>query len=432
MRLNERLRASIEAISFQDGGFFRELTEAFEEVFKVVESGKRDAQSINKAIKDCKFEVVVKKHTNITLKPVIHNEQVLDAYVYPPRIDVNNPLVYDWWKPYLNNKDGLDVIRKAKSPLTFTIDSGKARVSGYLADIKLSTGIYTGLFTDKVIRAEHVAAIMLHEIGHIFTYFEVLGQQFRTNAIMDGVQKAFFGTQDHKERKVVLDEYSKVTGQKLIDSDKLVTINDKEKLTTILLTTQYLEVRNISGSYAYDIRASEQLADDFVSRQGGGRALAIAMDRIHTFYGSSEKRAKALHWTLEIIHTVGLLATFSIPPLGVLFTMAAILGSDPDNKIYDDPKERIGNMRRQAIEGLKQARNSEEKQRFLDDIKEITHIESTYNEGNKPLFEYLWRWMSPKRSNSWNQLLFQKGLEELASNKIYVSAARISEVSSKV
>lgn len=426
------VQAAMEAIDFQGGELFKELTEAITVIKADCEARKPLDKVVVGLIESMPLEAIVKKHTNILMEFVAEANKMINAAVMPPvYIDRNHPFFYEYAEQ-IKNEDGVKAIRKAGEPLKAGIDLKNGKISGYYTTIKSTFYLYTGIFCNKTFTPAEIAAIILHEIGHVFTYFEFIGFTYRTNNILMATTKAFFETENLKEREMLLVEYKKQTNAKIDDTEAAAKTKDPVKLQTLLLSMVILDMRSDTGNWVYNQRSCEQLADDYASRQGASRDLAMGLDKLYKVYGAVEFRSKPVHWMIQVLWMCfsAALLIWSFANIPNLFGhligiyLLTILSSDPNSKIYDDVKDRISNIRRQAVEGLKQSGiTKEQKKVYLDDIDAIDALIVQYKD-NEPWMAFIWRIVGSRRE-AINSIKFQKELEDLATNKLYVVANKL-------
>lgn len=438
MSVRATLRASMEAISFQNGDFFRELTREIESIkpscVNLGALNPKTAQLIRKS----NIVEIVTKYTNLSLKMSVTPSTMINAAVLPPiEVDLSHPFYDSWIADYVKGKDGIKAIKEAGSPIKAGIDLNTGKVYGHYTKVKSHLYLYTAIFSNPMFTADQIAAIILHEIGHIYSYLEFVGFTFRTNALLSITTREFFGTDDHKHREILLDTFKEATHAKIDDPAALINATSEMVVQTVLLDAIWKAKRNEVGTAVYDQRSFEQLADEFATKQGAGRALAMGLDSLYRAYGDSALRNRTQHLIIEgLVGTLTAMGTvaaivsimaggLSLPFLVGLLIAGSVIGADPNAKIYDDPKERLDSVRRHLVSALKDRDLSDGRQLEIQrDIAQIDHLMKSYSD-NYSFFEGLWRVFSRSRKAAINQIALQKQLEELASNKLYITASKL-------
>ena len=146
-------RISLEAIQVQNTLFFKELILAFSKI--------RDTKAYTgKALDDIGVSAIVKRHTNFNIKFEVDKDSSLNAFVHIPRLDKNNTIVYDHFKPYLTNTDFDKVVANKKlDSVMGTVNLGSGRVGGTFAEIEHTAVVHRGMFDSSLVSVEEIAAI---------------------------------------------------------------------------------------------------------------------------------------------------------------------------------------------------------------------------------------------------------------------------------
>ncbi len=445
MSVRDILHESFESIQFQSSGFFYSLAEAFRvlrqdptitRIRRDPGNGKYVRELESGAGKLDEISAIVKKYTNIDARVKIDPSLNPNAYVYPPEVDKNHPLISEWTREYLSYGSGIKAINAARKPLESRIDLQGSKVYGHYANIPITMAVTLGLVLDDKITEDELAAILLHEVGHVFSYFEMIGYTYKTCSILATTTNAFFSSTTISEKRVVLDTFNKGKTYNPLNVDEVSKIKDKTVFETIVLKNMMEERASDMNASTYNKRTFEQLADDFASRQGAGRALATGLYKINKQYFSSNSSTLAciFGWMMELIglativilmvSPIGAGAALIKPILGLVLVII-FFGADPNQKIYDDLSDRIANIRRQSVEVIKSKYTSDiSKMEAENTIKALTELENRTN--NAPgIVQAIWSFLIPSRVTDRRDIEEYKRLEELAANSLYVTAYRL-------
>lgn len=419
-------KPSLEVIDFQDGGLHKALSDEIRRC--------RSAKDVYEAFENSNIPKIIKEYTNIsTTLSVEKGAWEINAGIYPPVLDKNHPLIDDWISAIIKQQDAVKVIQRAGKPLNGSVDLAKGRVRGYYEQIECPFVITEGLVHNQSISPEGISAVILHEVGHVMGYFEYMGYLYRTCFVMASVVRSFYGTDSIKEREHILTTYENVTGVALDNKKALSETKHPEALQVIIIRSMIEKKRHETGNAVYDKRSFEQLADNYVARQGAARDLAITLDKMHRDWNDPYIVNWFFHAIQVIIDAMILVwMGIGIVVAGPIFKIVLgvmLLGvataNDPNQKIYDDVGDRIANLRRQLVEELKDKRTTPiRKKQIVQDIKDVEDIEKGIG-GYRPLFVSLWLLMSRSRRQAQNEVTVQKEIEELASNQLYVSANKL-------
>lgn len=419
---------SLEAIDFQGGALFSDLTAAIAKV----RSGRAISQ---KDLDDVEIPSIVRAHTGISLTIQIQDDPAYNASVIPPVVDKNHPFYAEWVRPLLG-KEGVDAIRAAGGKVTAGVDRRTGKVFGLYTKVTAQAFLTRGLLESKKFSDAEIAAIFLHEIGHVESYFEYLGNTFRANYVLSATTAAIMQTSGVKEREVILMEAEKALGVKIHDREKLAEVDNTSAngtIAVVFLSEMATKSRSETGFNLYDIRSWEQLSDQFATRHGAGRDLVTALDKIWRSYGHDAVLSTPTFLVMEVAKFLTLSGFILIPvavgaaPLALpgIFYLIVIMGiSNPQEKIYDDPKDRVKMVKQQVIEALKNKSISDVKRKqLLADVDFIQSIEDDL-ESRRGFVEFLWAKVFPWGRKSASQAEMMKELEQLANNELFVVATK--------
>jgi hypothetical protein len=381
---------------------------------------------------------IVRAHTGMDISFEIRDDAAPNACIIPPQVDKNHPFYQEWLRPFVAH-EGVTAIRSLGGSARAGVDRATGRVTGLYTKFKLQVYVTQGLLDSKLFTNGEVAAITMHELGHGYTYFEFLGNTFTANYVLACAVNDIVKTDDPREREVILVEAEKVLGVKAQNKDKLVAIKKEamaESLGIVYLSELAEKSRHELGCNLYDIRSWEQLSDQFATRHGAGRDLVTALDKIYRTYGHPSTFGNVGFLSMEALKLLSLTATILVPiaigaPVlaipGIFHLFAITIICNPQEKVYDDPEDRVKTVRRQINEGLKQKDiSAKQRKMLLDDLEIIEQVESGLND-RRNLNEFLWAKVFPWGKKSANQAAMMKELEELANNDMFVLAAKFKQ-----
>jgi hypothetical protein len=419
MLTSKRLSIGLEAIQVQNDLFFKELTLAFQRM-------RTEKAYEGDALKRIGFAEIIKRHTGLKVNFKVEKNNDINAYVIPPMVDKNNPLIYDWWKPHIDNTDVKKFIKARRSDIIKgSVDLKSGKVSGIFSEIEHSLTVYKGLCESTLLCDEERAAVCLHEVGHLFTYYEFLGHTLTTNVILHAATQAFFKSDDVIKRTQVLDEACKALDISLDDPEALVKCESKEVFQTVVLRKAILEAKSSLGSNIYDLTATEALADQYAIRQGAGRFLATGLDKIHRHYGGdSSYMSTGMHIFATVIRVI-LFFALIIPTAGLILLVLLL---NPAMKLYDDPGARLGRMKRELVASLKQKDlPADQRKAIVDDIEAVDALLKNIDD-KRTLMQFFYTSILPSGRKQYEQLRFQVELEKLVNNQLFVTAEKLTNL----
>lgn len=433
----EILRASMEAVAYQSkSGLYRELTAAFQ---KCIDNQITDQRSFGAL----GLGAIIQRYTGMAIQVILDpTPGVINAMALPVILDGNSPLLAPYKDMGLAMQvDAGKVTHEKILPITRdlrgTIDLTAGRVSGVLS--KLPTEIYlsVGLWYGSPLTAEEIAAITIHEIGHVFTGFETLLYSTTTNITLASAKRDINALESQEARIELVFEVAQVLGLKPAEVSAKWTdpsLDDGAFQALFLAAVGHHESISSAGAGRYDLRSSEVMADQFAVRHGAGRALATGLFKM----GGSPARSSVASTTIHTVKearklatvALGLASPFAVPVLigTVLLVVGYLTFADPEFKIYDDPAERIERIRKDLIQNLKTQRmNPKIRDVLLRDIEDVEAAGKQLHD-HRTLLNWLWIWVGSNRRRQYNQMRLEQELEKMVNNDIFVKAAKLQSM----
>ena len=398
-----------ESIAFQNTTFFDELTLAFDEVKSLKETEVGDSEPIYRISK------IIKNNTNLNITIDAEND-------YPPCIDIpnidrNNPLINAAQRAIVNSTDGLTMIESSNNVLHGTVNIKTAKVSGVFSDIKAKMYLGKAFIQGNKYSSQELAAITLHEVGHLFTYFEFITRTVRTNQVLAGLSKILDGSENQEKREVALLSAKKALKLDKLDLSQLKDVNTKTT-QVVLIDALVKETRTELGYNLFAESSWEYLCDQFSARHGAGVHLATALSKIYKSQYNISYRSLAVYLAVEMIKVI-LISNLAF--LGILFLVVMLDSQDGGG--YDLPSARLKRIRDQATQYLKNKQISDvERRRILDEIESIDKLLAEMT-NRKQLFTYIHEFFSKRTRDERAYRKLQYELEDIAMNDLYVKAA---------
>jgi uncharacterized membrane protein len=423
-RLFQMPEVSLEGFAPSVTNIFRmEMTNAIAENR---ESGKLDGKRI---------AAIIKKHTNLSVQVSLDSSLQPNAYVIPPKIDKNHPLINEWRRMFAQNTDGVNAVNFAGGGAIGGVDFETGKVSGAFAklvsDIWITKGAFTRYGNLELTPAE-VTAMIMHELGHVMTYFATLGQTFRTAFILDGFVRETLKTNESEARFKIMRKFEDDTGVTISDKNTIAETESPGAITTVVLSDVVEASRSQYGTTLYDLRSWESLSDQYASRQGCSADLATALDKLMAIYEPMYYRGTFRYLMVEIGKLLGmlLLITASALLLNIigLVIIFVYLSASPHEREYDNPSERLTRLRNDLISQLKQKNIATERSAsLLQDIESINRVLDNVKDRHS-FFEKFWLVISPYTRRQVKMGKEIQELEQLVNNEIFVEAAKLKKL----
>lgn len=362
------------------------------------------------------------------------DDPIPNMYVQPPSIDINSPVINQWRRYYINNKDGLAAVNfKGMNP-TITVDYTTGEVGGLATEIPFDIYLTRGIFERSVkpFTASELAAMAIHELGHVVTLFATLGQVAQSAQIITEYVRCATNTPVREDRIKLVAEMMKETGVQVSDKDGLVDAQNVSTMTAILYSDVIEGSRSQYGSTLYDLRNWESLSDQYVARQGGAVDLATALDKMLRQHDPEAYRGTLAFIAMETVKFIGLLAAIAVSAVtGSVLIMIGIglaLSYSPFIREYDKPKERLTRLRNDLVAQLKSPRTPKQyADQLVADIAAMDNLMKSMN-NKETLFEHFWLVISPWTRRQRKITKEIQEMEALVNNDLFVHAHNLKNL----
>lgn len=436
------LSIATEAIHTQDGSFFAELVKDIQALPRNERQfAKRD---VWEALEN-RLSKTTAKFTGLKIKYTINIRADLGIIV--PIFDYQNILYSHILEAAANPDTMLKELRKLGDEIRTEVDLKKSFVSGDLAksesEMFLNQLAFSGRFRNIEYSDEELASIILHEIGHHFTALEYLDRSVATNQVLAQLQRDLLSNKEPSKRESLI----KTSGKELsIDRNTVSELIGKEDkiVTTIFMSQTLKQLRTQSGHSFYDMNTWEMLSDQFATRHGAGAHLANAlakMDRQNpdltslSSFGSIARQASyavaGLFLLVAGVYGITLgtaLATF-MGVIGVFLGYATFTYDHSFSEpTYDNAVSRLKRIRnvmvQQAKSFLSQPKskfNTFAAEKLEDDIELLDKLMVGMEDRTSFVLK-VYAFFNASEANRQANVVFQKELETLANNDLYVKA----------
>lgn len=409
-----------------------ELIEEIKELQKLDRVGQVDLQ-------ESKISKIIKKHTNLNTK--INIDVGMRAAIHPQVPSKDNVLFYDEVKTLFTNIEAdKSILEKGK--FDGVIDLKNSKVYGDFT--KLLSEVYLGeslLNNKSIFTPEETVAFILHELGHFFVALELLTRVSKTNYVMENATRKLLDSETKEQRIAILDQIENIYNEKINNKKRVAEIKKhKNYYRVLILTVASNESINQLGYNIYDVRAYEQLSDQFSTRHGLGKDLVTGLDKIHREYSSyfRDYHSKGYHilmWVMNVI-TFALTGYFSFliaSENGILIFLIVsfiktIFDSSPNRLVYDPPRKRFEKVKNDLVSALKDPKLSDkERDTILEDIEIIENIRKELHDDNFYFSELLWNNILPWGRDEVNKVHFNEELEKLLNNSLFLSSQHLQQ-----
>jgi hypothetical protein len=380
------------------------------------------------------LDKVIEKWTGLKIPVKIDQALYVNAWVYPPYIDANHAVLAgskaerdDWWLLDYISEQSNKAFGKSES-IFGTVDREKSRVSGDFCKIECPMFVTRGLLQHKDVTPEMATTTILHEIGHVFTYFEFMGRVTTFNGALQAASEAFFKCEKREDRLKIVRDVGDKFGVDNDDREVLTNAKSKDAFITVLARGYVIDRKSGLGSSIYDITLWESLSDQFSMRHGSGVDGVKMMDILYRDGMHASYMSNLSHIIFTLFKVLLFIAsTFFLFGLPLL-----LLFVNPAAKIYDEPHARMQRMRNDFVAGLKSPTiSAAEKARIAEDVKDIDVIMKDLDD-KRGLIELFYTACTPGGRREYSQLRFQQEIESLVANDLLVASTRLSNLANRL
>jgi hypothetical protein len=425
-----KFRPSLEAISYQGKSLlFNELVLAFQTFIEGQDFSDVSFQKLG-------LGNITKRHTGLTVDFVLDRTGGGEnAYSIFPLLNLNSPLV-DLLRTHglegkARNRVTLAQVRRFTDELRGTIDLDKGRVSGVFSKLPSQVGVGLEFFTSGRYLAEEIAAAALHEIGHIFTYFEKLTLFATTNMVLSSAIEDLRTTVDQKVRLELVFQTAKSLNVNIDEPEELAKPGlEPEIFQSVFLKAQMESALHAThGSRNYDLRSIEFLADQFAIRHGAGRFLAIVTHKTNRFNNHPSMLAWSRYVLVEALKTVSTMVLLVKLPIVTAPVLGVMLATDGlDQNTYDEPGERLARIKQDLVQCLKDTRLPKAmREQLLIDVEVVDAVREDVQD-RRTVFNFIWTALHSRRREQFNQKRLQQDLEKLVNNDLFVAASKLQSM----
>lgn len=431
-----------ESIDFQDGSLFAKLTGVIDAIKEDDDLQRVDnrtfyeSRKVNAIPELFKAEMGLNFSINVTddafgpsiISPLLDKNHVF--WSEARRFDIDS---HGMMNNYSGQSDVDEVMKLLNTKFVKgTVDLKRAKVTGVFEQMKFSLFIPRSHFKKRVIfTSQEVAAVIMHEIGHMFTYMEFLTRMVTTNQALAGIVRSIDKTFPADKREIAFIKASELLEMDNNQREALMGAKSQKELCCIVLDGAIQKSISELGVSLYDVNSCEYLADQFASRMGAGRYIVSYLDKLYRDYGIVPNGAETLFVSIaKTIVTIIAVLMFSAFTAGFPLILIALMIASEDKQfnIYDNDKARFTRIKQQNIERLKdQTLSKGEKTALIEDNEAIDKIAKVYVDELNFIQKAAY-YLRPSYRKAHKFELLQKDLEALANNDLFHMSAKLAAV----
>lgn len=444
LETNDVLNISKETIAFQNGKFGLEL----ENFIIDVRRNYATAQEFIDSKTSSRISEIIKKHTKMLIlviddyKPTGIN---LGPLIILPQLANNHIFFKECIKPYFSktvNEPFVKLVQVLKAKNGVNLKTSEVfGVFEYFQTVMVMDAAF--IFSPLQTPAE-VTAIILHETGHLFTYFEYVSRTVTTNQILASLYEDLIREDTTENRSDLIQSAAAALSYPGEISKDVLNETDARKIVINLMRTTH--TKSETNSDKYEEASSEVLADQFAIRHGYGLALATSLAKISKDSIAQSKIARTAMYISETISLATILGIqSSIVGIGVSVAVGATVGlfsgifafmivslsstvlNTTENRLYTyDPfPTRLKKIKEQILQATRQKELPKEQLVIL--VKQIDSVDALikYSIDKNFLLNTISDFIRPFNKSPAANITLNRRLEELASNDLFVGAAKL-------
>lgn len=347
------------------------------------------------------------------------------------------------YKRLLTNRKALTEYLKSDS---IYIDLRKAKVSNLPSDylVYILADFHMLINIHKLNEFEMIA-VLLHEMGHVFTHLEYSYRVANTTQVLVDTVKDVVMKQNNSTKENLRLVYERATKTKV--SPEFEKMNN---MTAAIYVGKGIINRTISAQ-DHSYTDSEQLADQFASKFGMGGYLVTALDKLHgldtplTFMKSLWYVTQGEVYTFVIIgvilgcFTMGAGLLFIPLALALHATMLAWItlfrksnASEEtlsEGMTYDDIKRRFVRNKNELVRQLALAKLPKELEtEIVNGIKTIEKSMAKVPDAHNGIIDKFFLLVSDDKKFIVNSKRTEQVLEDIISNDVHIGRALVKDL----
>lgn len=324
-----------------------------------------------------------------------------------------------------------------------TIDLKNGKLGGVYSQIE--SPIWMGFhFCKKNFTPAEAAAVLMHEVGHLFLAYEMMYRTIRASQVLAGLHQVRTGRDDTITYEHALELSSKEllgTDGELIDC---VTMQNDAAIASVVFARVYQKMASDFNENSVAGVNFEVLADNFAAKWGYAKDLVSGLSKLYgnTGLGRSNPFVNFLIYISPILSSMlmgGWLTLLSglALPASVLLCMAAnfvsagrgdapLWMSASQVNVYDKPFTRLQRIRETTVTQLKTLQLTNEQRNNL--LAEVSTIDQMLAGGKdlSTIFDDMKLILSNNRRAEFAFKL-ERDMEQLTNNDLFVGAQRLRQ-----
>ena len=352
--------------------------------------------------------------------------------VVPPMFTEKHPLVTRVGSNMSSGKANAGVVKELiNSPdkiLGFGVDYETGKLTGFASQLEIPLYIGESILRDGAVTAEWLANQIIHEMGHVVTYFLSLRYQTSTAWAIRYAIEALEGTNGDEEFLVSVEKAAGIVSHDDVERLRNLDARSKtDRVTLIILDKVRAKTQSELGTTFADRSSAEALADQFVVRHGDAVEYAKCIE----YFSRANRPANTLALVAGATATAA--AALILGPIIAGITVGAalsaslmVLGNAEAGIGYDKPYDRAVRVRNDLVAALKTAESADVRNQLVVDINAFDKVLPAIKQHETILAKAL-PFFAPSLRNLRREQNLVAALEALFNNPMYVRQAQLSQ-----
>lgn len=381
---------------------------------------------------------IIKHETHMDIRVEVFEASRPAAFILHMQIDPNHILR----DPSLLSMEGERVSLRAFAQLLkevkASVDENGAVYGAFTkfpATLYLANSLMDGSFSP-----EEIAALMLHEIGHQYSYFDMMGRTLLGSVAIAQLEEQLASTDALEDRTHYLANTAMVLDLSNVDARELADPDKAGQVRYVFIRDFIAKLAADQGSERVFNGEAEFLADSYAVRQGAAKPLVSAYVKLAKAHRDPQFLSKKAHVATEAtkaaltILTVGAASTIFLPvtmTIGTVIAGMMMSVAAQDLTERNTPAERLEAIHHDLVAILKdRSLPKGEQNAVLHDIEYVSMLSEEVRE-NQTLLGMIMRSISGPARKRYKQIEFQRELGRLIHNDLFVKAAQLKQLASK-
>lgn len=426
----ESLSASNEALLYRgESPLFHEL----KIVFKDVMAGDRSGLE--------RLSAIIKQHTHMEISVRVLDMPHADLYLCLQSFNVNEVTRSEIFDNFIGQtidvRDYALLLQGGKG----SVDS-RGAVKGIFTKIPAEITVTTKMLDPAFITAEELAAGFLHEIGHFYDYFDIMGRVVATSFLIQQTQLQLQGVTDLAQRHQIVDNSVKILQFEGIDTEALADPKEQGAIEYVFIRNTVKAIHADMGDHKLFGAETEFLADSYAVRSGAAKPLTKLLVKMAKD-GKDIQAVSRLRYVVTEACKFGFFfvgvtaaaggaivgAAAMASYAGLISAMAVATSAMMDTSAWrNTPIERLEAVHADLVNLLKdQTLPSDQKEHLLSDVQFVSGLREQLVERSQ-IMQYIWTSLSPGRRRNVKQITLQREITKLVHNQLFVKAAQLTTI----